>query len=67
MAEISANSSSRIPGLALSQPPYVWLTENELPRFSSDEGQQEFYRAARIQTTVFIPYGNGLVELGTTR
>jgi hypothetical protein len=42
MAEILANSSSRVPGLALSQPPYVWLTENELLRFSSDEGQQEF-------------------------
>ena len=66
MAEILANSSSRVPGLELNQPPYVLLMENELPRFSSDEDQQEFYRAARIQTTVFIPCGNGLVELGTT-
>nr|UFA45712.1 bHLH15 [Pinus massoniana] len=55
-----------VPGLAWNQPPYVWLTANELLQFSSDESQQEFYRVAHIQTAVFIPCSSGVVELGTT-
>jgi len=42
-----------VPGLALNQPPYIWLTANELLHFSSDKRQKEFYRAAGIQVSVY--------------
>lgn len=55
-----------VPSLACNAPRHIWLSLGALMRYSSGENQREFYRVAGIETVVFIPCGNGVLELGTT-
>ncbi|GLJ05335.1 hypothetical protein SUGI_0016370 [Cryptomeria japonica] len=55
-----------VPALALDTQTFIWLKLTEVLNFCCNDEQRNFYIVAGIQTVIFVPCGNGVIELGTT-